>query len=105
MAPAQPAPGAGAARDDRRHIGQRRITVGEHFALEAAPSAPPQLRGSTSPCGGWPPRPQEQGSAVRGCFYLVLARDVGRRLDVRVGEQTIAMPWTAQPSSPPTPER
>lgn len=77
------------AADDARFIAHRRITVGEHFELEA-----PALR----------PLPAEPFDAtaisshrvdtksrvcVRQAFYSVPARYGRRRLDVRVGAETI----------------
>lgn len=80
---------AGAARDDQRFIAHRRITVGEHFALEA-----PSLR-------ALPDEPfdvttvashrvdRKSRVSVRGCLYSVPAAHVGRRVDVRVGAERI----------------
>jgi transposase len=80
---------AGAARDDARFIAHRRITVGEHFALEA-----PTLR-------ALPTEPFDVATvsshrvdtksrvSVRSCVYSVPARFAGRRLDVRVGAETV----------------
>ena len=80
---------AGAAQDDRRFIASRRITIGEHFALEAAA------------LGGLPAEPFDYkavGSyradrkarvSVRGAFYSVPARYSDRRLDVRVGAESV----------------
>ncbi len=80
---------AGAARDDRRHIAQRRITVGEHFALEADTlrPLPSEAFDVTAVAGHRVDR--KSRVAVRGCLYSVPARYVGRRLDVRVGAETI----------------
>lgn len=76
-------------RDDRRFVASRRITVGEHFALEA-----PQLR----------PLPAESFEvaamsshrvdtksrvSVRGTLYSVPVRYVRRRLEARVGAETV----------------
>jgi transposase len=80
---------AGCLKDDRRHIAQRRISVGEHFALEA-----PELR-------ALPAEPFDVSSvsshrvdrksrvSVRSAHYSVPVRYVGRRVDVRVGADTI----------------
>jgi transposase len=80
---------AASAQDDHRFIASRRITVGQHFALEA-----PELR----------PLPAEPFDykavashrvdrkarvSVRGAFYSVPAHYSGRRLDVRVGAETV----------------
>lgn len=80
---------AGAAKDDWRFIAGRRIRVGEHFALEA-----PQLRALPAEAFDY----QALGSfrvdrkarvSVRGAFYSVPARYSGRRLDVRIGAESI----------------
>lgn len=80
---------AGAARDDSRRVDHRRLSVGEHFALEA-----PELR-------PLPAEPLEVATisshrvdrkarvSVRGCLFSVPARYVGRRLEVRVGAETV----------------
>jgi hypothetical protein len=80
---------SGAAHDDERFIAQRRLTVAEHFALEAE-----TLR-------GLPAEPfdvsvvsnhrvdRKARVSVRNCLYSVPARYVARRLDVRVGAETI----------------
>jgi transposase len=80
---------AAAARDDRRHIATRRISVGEHFALEAEALAP------------LPAEPFEVAVldnfrvdtksrvCVRGCYYSVPVRYARRRLDVRRGAEVI----------------
>lgn len=80
---------AGAARDDRRHIDQRRITVGEHFALEADAlrGLPAEVFDVSVVASHRVDR--KSRVAVRGCFYSVPARYLGRRLDVRVGAETI----------------
>lgn len=76
-------------RDDARFITGRRITVGEHFGIEA-----PALRTLHA-------EPFEVSAlsshrvdrkarvSVRGALYSVPARLVGRRVDVRVGAETI----------------
>lgn len=81
--------GGGMARDDARRVSHRRLSVGEHFALEA-----PELR----PLPGEPFDVSALGShrvdrkarvSVRGCLYSVPAHYVGRRLEVRVGAETV----------------
>ncbi len=80
---------AGAARDDHRFIAQRRITVAEHFALEAA--ALGALPGEAFDVSAVASHRVDRKSrvSVRGCLYSVPARHVGKRLDVRVGADTI----------------
>jgi hypothetical protein len=80
---------AGMRLDDERFIAHRRLSVGDHFAVEA-----PEL-------AGLPDEPFDAsvvGShrvdtksrvCVRQCHYSVPARYVRRRLDVRVAAETI----------------
>jgi transposase len=80
---------AGAAKDDRRFIAQRRITVAEHFALEADTlrALPAEPFDFTVVAGHRVDR--KSRVSVRGCLYSVPACHVGKRLDVRVGAETI----------------
>lgn len=78
-----------AAKDDRRHIASRRITVGEHFALEAEvlralPAEPFDVAALISARVD-----RKSRVSVRNCLYSVPARYAGRRLDVRVGAETV----------------
>ncbi len=80
---------AAAASDDRRFVAQRCITVVEHFALEAdalrpLPGEPFDL---TVVSGHRVDR--KSRVSVRGCLYSVPAAHVAKRLDVRVGAETI----------------
>lgn len=80
---------AGVAADDARHVGARRISVGEHFALEAAelralPAEPFEVAALESPRVD-----RKARVSIRSCLYSVPARYVGRRLDARVGAETI----------------
>ena len=80
---------AGAAKDDRRYIAHRRITVGEHFALEADTLRPlPAERFGIAVVSGHRVDRKSRVN-VRGCLYSVPARLVGRRMEVRVGAETI----------------
>lgn len=80
---------AGAAADDSRFVAHRRITVGEHFALEAAAlRALPAERFDYRALGGHRVDRKSRVS-VRGCLYSVPARYVARRVEVRVGAETI----------------
>lgn len=79
----------GAARDDQRFIAQRRITVTEHFApeadaLRALPGEPFDVTAVTAHRVD-----RKSRVSVRGCLYSVPASHVGKRLDVRVGAETI----------------
>jgi len=80
---------AGCAKDDRRFIAQRRITVAEHFALEADTLRP--LPGERFDFTVVQAHRVDRKSrvSVRGCLYSVPARHVGKRLDVRIGAETI----------------
>lgn len=80
---------AGAERDDRRFIAQRRMTVAEHFALEAETlSALPAESFDVSVVASHRVDRKSRVSA-RGCLYSIPVRYVGRRVDVRVGAETI----------------
>jgi transposase len=80
---------AGAVIDDRRFIAQRRITVAEHFALEA--DALRALPGEPFDVTVVVAHRVDRKSrvSVRGCLYSVPAAHAGKRLDVRVGAETI----------------
>ena len=77
------------ATDDHRFIAQRRVTVGEHFALEAdtllalpAERFDPSVLTSARV-------DRKSRVSVRGTFYSVPASHVARRVDVRVAAETI----------------
>ena len=76
-------------RDDRRHIAHRRITVGEHFALEAASVATAAGRAFDTSVLSSHRVDRKSRVSVRGALYSVPARFVGRRVDVRVGAETV----------------
>jgi transposase len=76
-------------RDDRRHIAHRQIAVGEHFALEAQVlRALPVEAFDTSVLSSHRVDRKSRVS-VRGALYSVPARFVGRRVDARVGAETV----------------
>ena len=80
---------AGAARDDQRFIAHRRISIAEHFALEAdtlraLPGEPFDLSAISSHRVD-----RKSRVSVRGCLYSVPAAHVAKRVDVRVGAETI----------------
>lgn len=79
----------GVARDDQRFIARRRITVAEHFAFEADTlrGLPAESFDVTVVASHRVDR--KSRVSVRGCLYSVPARHVGRRLDVRIGAETI----------------
>ncbi len=80
---------AGMARDDQRFIAHRLITVAEHFALEADALRPlPGEAFDVSVVAGHRVDRKSRVS-VRGCLYSVPAVHVGKRIDVRVGADTI----------------
>jgi hypothetical protein len=81
--------GAAMKADDRRHIAHRHIAVGEHFALEAEVLRPlPAEPFDTSVLSSHRVDRKSRVS-VRGGLYSVPARYVGRRVDVRVGAETL----------------
>jgi len=81
--------GTAAAKDDARFIASRRMTVGEHFALEAEtlrrlPAEPFDYAALDSF------RVDRKSRVhVRGAWYSVPARLAGRRLEARIGAETI----------------
>ncbi len=80
---------AAAAKDDRRHIAHRRISVGEHFALEApALRRLPEEAFDVSVVDNF--RVDAKSRVfVRQCHYSVPVRYAGRRMDVRLGADTV----------------
>lgn len=80
---------AAAILDDERRIGNRRVTVGEHFAFEA--EALRRLPAEAFEISAVSSHRVDRKSrvSVRGCLYSAPARLVGRRVDVRVGAETI----------------
>jgi transposase len=78
-----------AARDDRRCIEHRRITVGEHFALEA-PALRPLPPEAFNPAVVDSYRVDTKSRVcVRQCRYSVPVRFGGRRVEVRLGAETV----------------
>jgi transposase len=80
---------AGDAADDRRRIDGRAITVGEHFALEAATLQALPVEWFDTTLWLSPRVDAKSRVCVRQCFYSVPVRYVGRRVDVRLGAETI----------------
>ena len=80
---------AATVRDDRRHIASRRITVGEHFALEAEVLRP--LPGEAFDVSALVTARVDRKArvSVRSCLYSVPARYTARRVEVRVGAETV----------------
>jgi transposase len=80
-----------AAKDDRRFISGRRITVGEHFALEeGALRELPAEPFAHEALGNF--RVDRKARVhVRGAWYSVPARLCGRRLDAMIGAETIEL--------------
>lgn len=75
--------------DDERFIAHRRVSVGEHFNLEAAAlTALPGESFDVTVVGSHRVDTKSR-VCVRQCHYSVPARYVRRRLDVRVGAETI----------------
>jgi hypothetical protein len=80
---------AAAAKDDRRYIASRRITVGEHFALEAEALWPLPAEAFDVAAMITARVDRKARVSVRNCLYSVPARYTARRVDVRVGAETI----------------
>ena len=80
---------AAALVDDRRHIAHRRITVGEHFVLEAAALGPLPTEHFDVTVIGSNRVDTKSRVCVRQVHYSVPVRYVRQRLDVRVGAETI----------------
>ncbi len=77
------------ASDDARFIAHRRISVGEHFELEAPALAPMPVEPFDTTSIGSHRVDTKSRVCVRQVFYSVPARYVRRRLDVRVGAETV----------------
>ena len=80
---------AAAARDDGRVIASRRLTIAEHFALEAELLRPLPVEPFDYAAVGAHRVDRKARVSVRGAYYSVPARFVGRRLEVRVGAERI----------------
>jgi transposase len=80
---------AATAKDDLRYIASRRITVGEHFALEV--EALRQLPADPFEVAALGSARVDRKSrvSVRNCLYSVPVRYAGRRMDVRVGAESV----------------
>jgi hypothetical protein len=75
--------------DDRRHIAHRRITVGEHFGLEAGALRPLPVEAFDVGVVASNRVDTKSRVCVRQVHYSVPVRYVRQRLDVRVGAETI----------------
>lgn len=80
---------AAMAVDDARFIAHRRITVGEHFELEAPALAPLPAEPFDATTLGSHRVDTKSRVCVRQAHYSVPARYVRQRLDVRVGAEII----------------
>ena len=80
---------AAMARDDARRVASRRITVGEHVALEASTLRPLPAEPFDTTVLSSNRVDRKSRVSVRGAFYSVPARLVGRRVEVRVGAETL----------------
>jgi transposase len=80
---------AGDARDDRRRIFGRPLTVGQHFELES-PALRPLPAERFDPSLLLRPRVDSKSRVcVRQCFYSVPVRFAGGRIDVRLGAERV----------------
>ncbi|HET9516990.1 MAG TPA: IS21 family transposase [Actinoplanes sp.] len=77
------------ALDDRRRIAQRPIPVGEHFALEAQVLRPLPAEPFDTTTVSSHRVDRKSRVSVRGALYSVPARLVGRRVEARVGAETV----------------
>ena len=80
---------AGDLADDRRRIDGRAITVGDHFALEALHVAAAAGRAVRHHAVADTAVDAKSRVCVRQCFYSVPVRYVGRRVEVRLGADTV----------------
>ena len=80
---------AGAARDDQRFIAHRRITIAEHFALEADTLRALPAEGFDITAVSAHRVDRKSRVSVRGCLYSVPAAHVAKRVEVRVGAETV----------------
>lgn len=80
---------AGALLDDERFIAHRRITVGEHYQLEAPTLHPLPIEAFEVGAVSSHRVDTKSRVCVRQAHYSVPARYVRHRLDVRVGADTI----------------
>jgi len=78
-----------ALADDRRHIAHRRITVGEHFELEAGALRPLPVEAFDVGVLASNRVDTKSRVCVRQVHYSVPVRYVRQRLDVRVGAEII----------------
>jgi transposase len=75
--------------DDLRRISGRAITVGDHFALEAPALQPLPAEAFDTTLLLTPRVDSKSRVCVRQCFYSVPVFHVGRRIDVRLGAETV----------------
>ena len=76
-------------RDDARRVGHRPITVGEHVALEAQVLGSLPAEPFDTTVVGSHRVDRKSRVSVRGAFYSVPARYVARRVEARVGAETV----------------
>ena len=75
--------------DDRRHVAARVLSVGEHFAAEALTLQPLPAEPFDTSLHLTPRVDAKSRVCVRQGFYSVPVRYVGRRVDVRLGADTV----------------
>jgi hypothetical protein len=82
---------AASVTDDLRHIDRRRQSVAEHFSLEAEFLRPLPAEPFDTTLGLNPRVDHKSRVCVRQCFYSVPVRYVGRRLEARLGADTVVV--------------
>jgi Mu transposase, C-terminal domain len=80
---------AGDLADDRRHVAGRPFSVGEHFAAEALTLQPLPAEPFDTSLHLTPRVDAKSRVCVRQGFYSVPVRFVGRRVEVRLGADTV----------------
>ena len=80
---------AGDAKDDRRRIFGRAVTVGDHFAVEAQVLRPLPVDRFETRLLLHPRVDPKSRISVRQCLYSVPVRYAGRRVDVLLGAETV----------------
>jgi transposase len=88
---------SGDIADDRRHVAGRVLSVGEHFAAEALTLQPLSAEPFDTAVHLTPRVDAKLRVCVRQSFYSVPVRFVGRRVEVRLGAETVEVLDGRQP--------